>query len=84
MRVTITRFRQELFKLVDQSLEGEPLEFVHRGVVFKVVPEKKMSKLSKLTAQKVLADDADLSQTGALSDLFTEMESAWTKDWSEL
>jgi hypothetical protein len=78
MRVTITKFRQELFKLVDQSLAGESLEFVHRGVVFKVLPEEKMSKLSKLTAQKVVADEADLTS------LLPEMEAAWFKDWSEL
>jgi hypothetical protein len=78
MRVTITKFRQELFKLVDQSLAGESLEFLHRGVVFKVLPEEKMSKLSKLTAQKVVADDADLSN------LLPDMQAEWLKDWSEL
>jgi hypothetical protein len=81
VRVTITKFRQELFKLVDQSLAGESLEFTHRGVIFKVLPEKKMSKLSKLTAQKVLADEAEIDLS---ANLLEEMEAEWAKDWSEL
>ncbi len=42
----VLEFRRDLFKLVNQALEGEPLEFVHKGIVFRVVPEKKISKLS--------------------------------------
>jgi len=82
MRLTITRFRQELFKLVDQALQGEPLEFTHKGFVFKVVPEAKPSRLARLTGQPVLAPDTDLEQ--ASRDLLREMESEWEKDWSEL
>ncbi len=47
--VNITKFRQNLFQLVDQALKGEPVEFIHKGVVFKVVPETPISKLSRLT-----------------------------------
>jgi antitoxin (DNA-binding transcriptional repressor) of toxin-antitoxin stability system len=80
MRVTITKFRQHLFKLVDHSLAGESLEFIHRGIVFKVLPEKRVSKLSKLTAQTVIARDVDLTQINLLE----EMEEDWLKDWSEI
>ena len=48
--VTITQFRQKLFQFADQALKGETVEFTHKGVVFKVVPETKKSKLSRLTA----------------------------------
>ena len=82
MRVTITKLRQELFKLVDRALDGEPLEFTHKGVVFKVTPESKPSKLAKLTGQTVVAPGADLER--ASRDLLKEMESEWEKDWSEL
>lgn len=82
MRVTITRFRQDLFKLVDSTLEGETLEFTHKGVVFKVIPETKPSKLARLTGQPVVAPDTDLEL--ANRELLKEMESEWEKDWSEL
>jgi prevent-host-death family protein len=82
MRVAITKFRQELFHFVERALKGEPLEFTHRGVVFKVVPEIKPSRLAALTGQTVVAQGTDLEQ--ASRELLREMESEWEKDWSEL
>lgn len=80
MRVTITTLRQQLFRLADRALAGDPVEFTYKGVVFRVIPETKTSKLSKLTAQTVLAPNADLdNQT-----LLNEMQTEWEKDWSEL
>jgi hypothetical protein len=79
---TITQFRKELFQMADLALKGEPVEFIHRGVVFKVTPEKKQSKLDKLVGQPVLAPGVDLEQ--ASKDLAAEMESEWLKDWAEL
>ncbi len=82
MRVTITKLRQDLFRLVDQAMRGEPVEFVYKGVLFHVVPETKPSKLAKLTGQPVVASGADWGQVSR--DLLKEMESEWEKDWSEL
>ncbi|PYT26252.1 MAG: hypothetical protein DMG57_21910 [Acidobacteria bacterium] len=82
MRVTITRLRQELFRLADQALEGKPVEFVHKGVVFHITPESKRSKLAKLTAQKVVAPKANLKR--ADRELLKEMTEGWEQDWSEL
>ena len=82
MRVTITKLRQELFRLVDQAMRGETVEFVYKGVLFRVAPETKPSKLAKLTGQTVVAPDTDWEQVSR--DLLKEMESEWEKDWSEL
>ncbi|MBI1789429.1 MAG: hypothetical protein HYR60_17985 [Acidobacteria bacterium] len=82
MRVTIAKFRQDLFKLVERALDGEPVEFAYRGVLFKVEPKTKPSRLAKLTAQALLAPNADLNR--ARRDLIPEMQSEWEKDWSEL
>jgi antitoxin (DNA-binding transcriptional repressor) of toxin-antitoxin stability system len=82
MRVAITKFRQELFQLVERALKGEPLEFTHKGFVFKVVPDIKPSRLAALTGQTVVAQRTDLEQ--ASRELLREMESEWEKDWSEL
>jgi antitoxin (DNA-binding transcriptional repressor) of toxin-antitoxin stability system len=79
---TITEFRKDLFQLADRALKGEPVEFVYRGVVFKVTPEKKQSKLAKLVGQPVLAGGVDLEQ--ASKELLSEMEAEWLQDWSEL
>jgi hypothetical protein len=51
---------------------------VYRGVVFKVTPEKKQSKLEKLIGQPVMAPGADIEES-----MLPEMEAEWKKDWSE-
>jgi prevent-host-death family protein len=82
MRVTITKLRQNLFRLMDQALEGEPVEFTHNGVLFQIVPETVPDKLARLTRQTVVAPGGDASQAG--KDLLEEMEAEWQKDWAEL
>jgi antitoxin (DNA-binding transcriptional repressor) of toxin-antitoxin stability system len=80
MPVNITKFRRDLFQFADRALQGEPIEFIHKGVVFKVVPEARTPKLSRLTRETVVAPGADLDT----ADLFKEMEAEWQKDWSEI
>jgi len=48
MPVTISQFRKDLFKMADSALEGKTVEFTHKGVVFKVVPEEKLSRMEQL------------------------------------
>ena len=67
--------------MADQALMGMPVEFIHRGVVFKVSPEKKKSKLEGLVGQPTLAPGVDLEQ--ASRELLAEMEAEWLQDWSE-
>lgn len=78
----ITQFRKELFQLADQALNGETVQFLYRGVVFSVTPEKKKSKLDQLVGQPVLARGVDQEQAG--KELLAEMEAEWKQDWSEL
>lgn len=81
VQVTITRFRQDLFRLVDEAIGGELVQFVYKGVVFQVVPEgTQMNKLERLVGQPTVAPDVDLEQ--ASKDLAAEMEAEWLKDWS--
>jgi hypothetical protein len=82
MKATITQFRKELFQFADQALKGEPVEFLYRGIVFKVTPDQKQSKLDKLVGQPVLAPSVDLEQ--ASKELLAEMEAGWIEDWSAL
>ena len=82
MKVTITKLRQDLFKLADQALRGETVEFTYKGVLFRMIPETKPPRLSNLLANKVVAPRADLDQSGR--ELLQEMEAEWEKDWSEL
>jgi prevent-host-death family protein len=85
MQVTITKLRQDLFRLIDRALEGEPVEFTHKGVVFQILPESSPDKLARLTRQTVVAAPG-VTPTGeaAETDLLKEMEAEWQKDWAEL
>ena len=80
MRVTITELRKDLFRIADRALAGEPVEFTYKGVVFKMAPDTRSSKLARLTGQKVVAPGADLEK--ASRRLLKEMEAEWEKDWS--
>ena len=84
MPVTITQFRQKLFQLADQALNGETVEFIHKGVVFKVVPASRKSKLSRLTPENIFAPGVDPDSEYDSTELLKEMEVEWGKDWSEI
>mgnify|MGYP005849202325 CR=1 FL=1 len=56
--VTISQFRKDLFKLAGEALEGKTVEFVHKGVVFQIVPERRISKLDRLVGRAVISDEA--------------------------
>jgi antitoxin (DNA-binding transcriptional repressor) of toxin-antitoxin stability system len=84
MAVTITQFRQKLFQLADQALEGETIEFIHKGVTFKVIPQTRKSKLSRLTAENIFPPGVDPDSIVDTSDLWKEMEAEWLKKWDDL
>ena len=82
MQVTITKFRQDLFNLADQALNGELVQFVYKGRIFQVVPDQRAAnKLDRLVGQPTLAPVAD---PAAAEQLIGEMEAEWLKDWSSL
>ena len=82
--VTITKFRQNLFQLADRALEGQTVEFTHKGVTFKVVPTTPVAKLSRLTRRRVIADGVDPDTISDTSELLKETESLWEKKWADL
>ena len=63
-------------------MNGEIVQFTYKGVVFKVTPEKKHSKLEKLVGQPVVAEGVDLD--AASKELQSAMEAEWSAEWSTL
>lgn len=82
MRVTITKLRQDLFRLADMALEGKPVQFTYKGALLHIVPEVKPSKLKQLVRQSVTAPRKRLDRAGR--DLLKQMQAEWEKDWAEL
>lgn len=82
MEITITKFRQEIFELVNEAMSGREIWVTHKGRRFRIVPdEKPSSRLSRLTPLDVVnptpVDPAQLT-------LQQEMERAWEADWATL
>jgi len=49
MRVTASKLRENIYGLLDQVITtGTPLEVLRKGKLLKIVPEKPVSKLSRL------------------------------------
>lgn len=86
MKVTITEFRKNLFKLVERVIAGESVEFVHQGTTIRlVVPEGSSSKLDRLTPRQISNPDmTDKEHRAAERKLQSEMWSEIGKDWAEI
>jgi antitoxin (DNA-binding transcriptional repressor) of toxin-antitoxin stability system len=82
MQVGITKLRQDLFRLADKAIAGEPVTFLYKGVTFRLVPESKMPKLAKLSPQTVVAPKGEMEEAG--QQILREMEKEWEQDWAEL
>jgi len=66
MVMSVTKFRQNLYKVLDQIIEtGIPLELKRKGRNIKIICEKPSSKLNNLKAHNIINGDpkhlADIS-----------------------
>ena len=82
MEVSITKFRREMFELVNRAMEGTDVWILYKGQRFKIAPEKAPgSRLSGVTPLAVLNPEAPGAEGSTLQE---EMERAWERDWSTL
>ncbi|MGH9581981.1 MAG: hypothetical protein ACRD4O_03470 [Bryobacteraceae bacterium] len=59
--MTIRQFRRDLFRLADSALQGEPVSFMHRGVRFRLVPDREADPFAHITPLQVVNPEfADL------------------------
>lgn len=84
MNVPITRFRKDIFSLTEAALKGRVIEFTHKGVTFKVVPEHSIDKTANVTPLQVINPAFGDGLESGTNQLRTEMEKEWEKDWSQL
>jgi antitoxin (DNA-binding transcriptional repressor) of toxin-antitoxin stability system len=82
MEVTISQFRRELFQLVEQAMQGEPLYVTHRNRRFRVVPEGiSPAGVEGLTPLQIINPKApDLDDLSWKNEMIKE----WEEDWAEL
>jgi antitoxin (DNA-binding transcriptional repressor) of toxin-antitoxin stability system len=85
VQVTVTEFRKNLFKLVEQVIAGESVEFVHRGTTIRLVVPKAQSRLDRLTPRTITNPQMTEKQHRAAErKLKAEMLAEMERDWVDL
>ena len=60
MRLSATRLRQDLYRILDSVLEtGIPVEVERRGRIVKIIPQETTSKLSRLKTHDIIVGDPE-------------------------
>ena len=74
MRISASRLRENIYRVLDEALDtGVPVEVIRKDRILRIVPEKKVSKLSHLKKRNCLTGDPE--------DI---VHMDWLKEWSEL
>lgn len=84
MVVPISKFRKEIFSLAEAALKGTVIEFTHKGVTFKVVPDKPFDKINNITPLQIINPAFPDGLESGTTELRSEMEKEWQKDWGQL
>jgi antitoxin (DNA-binding transcriptional repressor) of toxin-antitoxin stability system len=79
MEVPITQFRQKLFDLVNQALDGKEVWVSHKGRRLRLVPEHAPSKLSRITPMQIIVPGADLEDDSWKAEMMREWERKWDR-----
>jgi antitoxin (DNA-binding transcriptional repressor) of toxin-antitoxin stability system len=79
MEVTITQFRQKVFELVDQALEGKEVWVKHKGRRVRIVPEQPVDKLSRITPMDIVAPSVDLEDDSWKAAMMREWDQKWER-----
>lgn len=74
MRVTASKLRENIYQILDEAIStGVPVEVIRKGELLRIVPERRVSKLSRLKKRKGFHGDPD-----------DVIGMDWLKEWSEL
>lgn len=58
MQVTASGLRQNVYKILDQSMKtGKEIEIIRKGMIFRIVPPQKTDKLKNLPKRKIMQCD---------------------------
>ena len=82
MKVSTTEFRRNLFQLMDRAMLGELVEVVHKGVVVRLAPAEKPSKLSRLVPCPDLINGTLEDLERAQKELDDVMRTSWENKWA--
>ncbi len=74
MKITASKLRENIYRILDEAIEtGTPVEIARKGVILRIVPEKRPSKLARL--KKRTGFDGDPDEIIGMD---------WSREWTEL
>ena len=74
VQITASKLRENVYRILDDAIAtGTPVEVIRKGTVLKIVPEKRVSKLSRLKKRSGFDGDPD--------DI---IGMDWLKEWTEI
>ena len=74
VRVTASKLRENVYRILDEAIAtGTPVEVVRKGSILRIVPERRVSKLSRLKRRTGFDGDPD--------DI---IGMDWLKEWTEI
>jgi hypothetical protein len=83
MAMTATKFRKDLFKILEKVIEGETVEIAYKGSSIRISPRGSTSKLARAKHQNTLLVNPD-QIVSSDAKLLAEFEAEWRKDWKKL
>lgn len=73
MRITASKLREDIYQILDEAIStGTPIEIIRKGTVLRIVPERRVSKLSRLKKRKGFHGNPD-----------DVIGMDWLKEWTE-
>jgi antitoxin (DNA-binding transcriptional repressor) of toxin-antitoxin stability system len=82
MEVSITKFRRDMFELVNRAMGGSEIWVAYKGRRFKIAPDDTPgSRLDRITPLQVINPESSELNDSSLRE---EMARAWENDWSSL
>jgi hypothetical protein len=74
MRITASRLRADIYRILDEAIQsGTAVEVIRKGKIIRIVPEERKSKLGQLKRRSGFAGDPD--DVAGMD---------WSKEWTEL
>jgi len=74
MKITASKLRENIYRILDEAIEtGTPVEIARKGVILRIVPEERPSKLARL--KKRTGFDGDPDEIIGMD---------WSREWTEL
>lgn len=78
MQITATSFRKDMFQVFERAKQGEQILVSHKGEQFRLVPEKPVSKLSRIRPVEVfVAGSSEADEVRMKQEMWNEIEEEW-------